>query len=152
MTLRAALLAALSCALLSTVALAADRGTSEEAIALWNKGKAYFDKNGAQATMAAMSDKNGGLVDRDLYIFCYNKDNKISAHGVSPKMVGLDANVIRNADRQGLHPGYPRHSAFRPSRAGLTTSGLIRSPRRSCRNPAMRGLTASTLCAVGVYK
>ena len=98
MNLRATFVVALSCALLSTAAIADERGTKDEAIALWNKGKAYFDKNGAQPTMAAINDKNGGFMDRDLYIFCYGSDNKLAAIGSNPKLVGMNADEFRDAD------------------------------------------------------
>jgi cytochrome c len=98
MNLRARFVLALSCAVLSTAAVAEDRGTPEDAIALWNKGRAYFEKNGAQATMAAFDDKTSAFFDRDLYFVCYGSDDKLSAIGGNPKLVGMSASDFRDAD------------------------------------------------------
>lgn len=98
MTSRAMFATALVGILISTVAAAGDRGTRDEAIALWNKGKAYFDQHGGPATMAAVTDKNGGFVDRDLYIFCYDANGITTGNGANAKLIGVDATQLRDAD------------------------------------------------------
>jgi signal transduction histidine kinase len=36
-------------------------------------------------------------VDRDLYVFCFGPDKKVTAH-IDPKMVGVDTSTLKDPD------------------------------------------------------
>lgn len=83
--------------LVSVVAGAADKGTPDEAKALLDRAVAAVKADEARA-LAAFSDPKGGYVDRDLYVFCFDKAGRITAHGANQAMVGTDATVLKDPD------------------------------------------------------
>lgn len=87
--------------LASVVAGAADKGTADEARALLDKAVAAVKADEAKA-LASFNDPKGGFVDRDLYVFCFGKDGKISANGSNPAMVGTDANTLKDPDGKAI--------------------------------------------------
>lgn len=63
-------------------------GTPEQAKQLVEKTEQFYKANGRDKTLAAVTDKNGGFVDGDLYIFAYSEDGVIIGHGGNPALVG----------------------------------------------------------------
>jgi cytochrome c len=45
---------------------------------------------GPEKAFPAFNDKNGGFVDRDLYIVVYDGAGRCLAHGANPKLIGKD--------------------------------------------------------------
>jgi signal transduction histidine kinase len=87
--------------LVSVGAVAADKGTPDEAKALLDKAVAAVKADEAKA-LAAFNDPKGGFVDRDLYVFCFDKDGKITAQGANPAMVGTNAKTIKDPDGKAI--------------------------------------------------
>ena len=81
------------------LAVAADRGTAEEASALVKKGITYLKANGPEKSYAAFNDPQGQFVDRDLYLFVFDMNGKTLAHGANKKL--LDKNLIALKDADG---------------------------------------------------
>lgn len=77
--------------------VAGEKGTPEEAKALLGKAVSAMETDQAKA-LAAFNDPKGGYVDRDLYVFCFDKDGKITAHGADKGMVGTDATTLKDPD------------------------------------------------------
>ncbi|CAN7323682.1 MULTISPECIES: cache domain-containing protein [Duganella] len=74
---------------ISSSALAADKGTKEEAVAMVKKAVALIKSDGKEKAFAAISDpSNTTFHDRDLYIYVYDLNGVALAHGNNPKMVG----------------------------------------------------------------
>ena len=76
-------------------------GTKPEAKALVEKAAAFIKKNGkpsglAEITMAA--DRQGTLLDRDLYIFAYDFSGKVTAHGANKQLVGKNLFDMQDTD------------------------------------------------------
>jgi cytochrome c len=93
------LLAAVAPLLLSGAALAGDRGTKPEAIAMVKKAAEFIKTNGADKAYAAFTDKaNTMFHDRDLYVVTYDLTGKCLAHGSNPKLVGKDLMDAQDAD------------------------------------------------------
>ena len=91
-------------ALLSPIrSMAADRGSAEEAKALVARAIALFDREGPEKTFAAIQDRSGGFVDRDLYVFVYGPKRTIVAHGGDPALVGTAVDGYVDVD--GVHFG-----------------------------------------------
>lgn len=76
-------------------ALAADHGTRDEAKALAEKAATLLKDNPDKA-FAAFDDKNGGFVDRDLYVFVLDKDGIFKAHGGKPVLVGKGGTAMKD--------------------------------------------------------
>lgn len=83
----------------SMAAVAADKGSAEEATALVKKAVAYLKANGKEKAFAEFSNPNGQFKDRDLYIAVNDMNGKMLAHGANPKLI--DKNLIDLKDVEG---------------------------------------------------
>ena len=85
-TLKALLLAAVCSSFLSITSFADEFGTKEEATALLERGIALvrIDKNRA---LDLFTSGEGGLIQKDLYVFCFAPDGTVIAH---PNIIGLN--------------------------------------------------------------
>ena len=81
-------------------AMAAVRGTPEEAMALVKKAAMYLKAHGKDKAFAEFNDTKGQFVDRDLYIFVYDLKgtNLAIGNGRSDKMVGKNLYDMRDVD------------------------------------------------------
>lgn len=79
----------LMCALFFAVApaMAGTQGTKEEAKALAEKAVALVKSDGDKA-YAKFQEKDGGFIDRDLYVFVIEDSGIFKAHGAKPVLVG----------------------------------------------------------------
>jgi signal transduction histidine kinase len=74
---------------MSGAALAADKGSADEAVAMVKKAVALIKSDGKEKAFAAFSDPaNTTFHDRDLYVYVYDLNGVALAHGNNPKMVG----------------------------------------------------------------
>jgi hypothetical protein len=86
-------------ALLLAVGVAAgEKGTPAEAQALLAKAVATVEKDGSAKAIAEFNDPSGGFRDRDLYVFCMDASNKITAH---PDTVLRGTDVAAMKDSSG---------------------------------------------------
>ena len=84
-------------ALLSaSLAIAADDKAA--AIAMVDKGAAYMDKNGKDALIKAVNDKNPDFVNETTYLTVRAPDGTQLAHPTNPKLVGKNMVVLGDAD------------------------------------------------------
>jgi signal transduction histidine kinase len=65
-------------------------GTPEEAKELVAEAIAFYKTNGREKALAEFSKPKGQFAKGDLYIFVYNPNGTIIAHGGDPKLVGQD--------------------------------------------------------------
>lgn len=72
--------------------------TKAEAQAMVKKGVAFIKANGTEKGYAAISDKAGQFIDRDLYLVVYGLDGKCLAHGANPKQIGRDLIDLTDVD------------------------------------------------------
>jgi cytochrome c len=94
------LLAAVISLALCGGAVAAEKGSKEEAVAMVKKAVAMVKSDGKEKTFAAISDPtNTNFHDRDLYIYVYDFNGVALAHGNNPKMVGKS--LIGLKDNEG---------------------------------------------------
>ena len=91
------LFAALVCAV-PFAALASEHATRDEAVAMVKKGVAFWKTNGNDKTYAAITDKKGQFIDRDLYLVIYGLDGTVRAHGANEKMVGRNLIDLKDVD------------------------------------------------------
>ncbi|NEX62213.1 cache domain-containing protein [Noviherbaspirillum galbum] len=97
--------AILALATIPLTSIAAERGSLDEAKALVQKAKAYLKANGPEKSYAAFSDPKGSFVDRDLYIYVYDKELKNLAHGGNQKLIGKNLSDMRDADGNYFNQG-----------------------------------------------
>ncbi len=76
----------------------ASNATKDEAQAMVKKGIAFIKANGVDKGYAAISDKGGPFIDRDLYLVVYGLDGKCLAHGANPKQIGRDLIDLTDVD------------------------------------------------------
>ncbi|MBF0448165.1 MAG: cache domain-containing protein [Magnetococcales bacterium] len=73
----------------STAAEVADEmGTVFEARTLCRKAMITLYKIGSEQAFKQFSDPNGGFLEKDLYVFCMDKDGVMLSHAENPELVG----------------------------------------------------------------
>lgn len=77
----------LLCAILFAASPAMAGGTKDEAKALSDKAIALIKSDGEKA-YAKFQEKDGGFIDRDLYVFVIQDSGNFKAHGAKPVLVG----------------------------------------------------------------
>jgi len=83
---------------LASPAMAADRGSKDEAKALVEKAAAYLRENGKDKAVAEFNKADGLFIDRDLYIVAMSMDGIRLAHGKNQKLVGLSIEDFKDVD------------------------------------------------------
>jgi len=89
----------------SAVAMASDKGTADEAMAMVKKGVAFVKANGKEKAFAEFSNPKGPFVDRDLYVMVYDMEGNNKAHGSNPKLIGKNLLEIKDADGKFIVKG-----------------------------------------------
>jgi len=79
-------------------ALAADKGTKEEAVALAKKAVAFLKTQGREKALAEFNNPKGQFVDRDLYVFVGDMQGKCLAHCTMPELAGKDMMEVQDPD------------------------------------------------------
>ncbi len=80
-------------------ALAAEKGTKEEAVAMVKKAVAYLKANGREKAFKEFDNPHGQFVDRDLYVFVGDMAGRCLAHATMPQLVGK--NMMEVQDPEG---------------------------------------------------
>ena len=68
-------------------AAAAEMGTPDEAMAMSQKAASLVNSQGESA-FAVFPAKDGGFMEKDLYVFCMDLDGNMLSHAVKPELVG----------------------------------------------------------------
>lgn len=79
-------------------AWSAEFATKDEAVAMVKKAVATIGQQGAEKSYAAFNAKDGGFVDRDLYVVVYGLDGKVLSHGANAKLIGKDLIDAQDVD------------------------------------------------------
>jgi cytochrome c len=88
-------------ALFSGSAIAATR---EQAQAFSERAAAYIAEVGVEKAFADFTRPDGGFVDGELYVFCYDGKGVNKAHGGNPAFVGR--NLLHIKDPDGTEPNF----------------------------------------------
>jgi cytochrome c len=81
---------------------AAERGSQKEAKALLDKAISHVNEVGTEKAYTDFSRADGGYVDRDLYVYCFDMEGKALAHGGNPTLIGK--NLMEMKDPDGVQP------------------------------------------------
>ena len=90
----------LAALLATTIAVAgpafgAGAATPEEAKAMLDRAVKLVQTDGEEKALASFNDPKGSFRDRDLYVFCFGTDKKITAHPTVP--LGTDVTSVKNS-------------------------------------------------------
>jgi methyl-accepting chemotaxis protein len=83
----------------AVVSMRLRQASADEAHALLERAVAHVDAKGRDQAFADFHDPEGGFIDRDLYVFIFDRNGIISVFGAKPALVGEPAGAI-----QGLEP------------------------------------------------
>lgn len=106
------------CMAIMTAAIAGDRGTANDAVALVKKGISYMQKNGKDNLIRAVNNKDPQMLDRDLYLSVWDLKANVLAHGANSRLVGKDIIELKDADGKA----FMREIV---SKAATATSGWV---------------------------
>jgi len=79
-------------------ALAEDRASKDDAVAMVAKGIAAIKAKGEDAAYIEMTAPNKTFTNKDLYLVVYDMTGKCLAHGQNPKQVGKDLMGLKDPD------------------------------------------------------
>ena len=147
-TLRALILAAVCSSFVSITCFADEFGTKEEATALLERAVAVLrvDKNRA---LDLFTTGEGGLIQKDLYVFCAAPDGTLLSH---PVLVG--GNVLKFKDSEGTPVG---ELMFANAKSGATIQVTYKLQRpmtgsdKEYTKTALATRVAGLVCGVGYY-
>jgi cytochrome c len=76
--------------------------TRDQAKAFSERAAAHIEQVGAEKAFADFTRPDGGFVDGELYVFCYDSKGVNKAHGGNPSFVGR--NLLHIKDPDGTEP------------------------------------------------
>ena len=79
-------------------AVAQERGTKDEAVAMTNAAAEHVKKVGAEQAFKDFSEDKATWTKKDLYVMAYNHDGSCVAHGANAKMVGKNLLNLKDAN------------------------------------------------------
>jgi signal transduction histidine kinase len=81
------------------MALASERATADEAVAMVKRAVAYYKAaKDKEKALAEFSNQQGTFRDRDLYVMAYDKKGNCMAHGANAKLIGRNLIELKDAD------------------------------------------------------
>jgi signal transduction histidine kinase len=123
-------------------------GTAAEAKAMLERGVSEL-KTDQSAAIAKFNDPKGGFRDRDLYIFCADRDGKIIAHPTLK--LGTDMRSLK--DKSGTAFGEELYAA---AKVGEINEVSYMWPKPNSTEPVAKvsymTRVGNALCGVGYYK
>jgi signal transduction histidine kinase len=79
-------------------AIAAEKATAAEAEAMMQKALDFYKANGKEKTLAEISNPAGQFVKGDLYVFVWDMNGVVIAHGTNSKLIGKDMSQMKDVD------------------------------------------------------
>ncbi len=128
------------------------QASKDDAMAMVKKGVAFIKANGVEDGYAAVSNKSGPFIDRDLYLVVYGLDGRCLAHGANPMQIGRD--LIELTDVDGKYFVKERVSLARVKPAGFWQAYKFSNPVSKRIEPKLvycEKLGETAVCG-GVYR
>jgi len=82
------MIVAISGITLTSIALAGEMATPDEAKAMSENAQAAVNEMGREKAFAAFADPTGGFQEKDLYVFCMDNEGVMLSHAKKPDLVG----------------------------------------------------------------
>ena len=150
-TLKIFCLAVLCSSFFSVLSVADEFGTEEEAKNLLQRAIAILRVDKPRA-LEMFTSGEGGLIQKDLYVFCFTRDGTITAH---PNAVGVNIDENGLTDLRGQPLGEALSNAAQPGRVGEVTYKLFRPTTDSDEEFTKTTFVtriAGQVCGVGYYR
>ena len=130
---------------------AALAATAEQARAYSERAAAHIEQVGEETAFADFTRKDGGFVDGELYVFCYDHDGVNKAHGGNPSFVGR--NLLHIKDPDGAEPNLMIiNMGFQQGRGWVDFKWPNPVTKRIENKSAYVIRTHDVACGVGYYK
>ena len=88
------------------LANASELGTRDDALSLIARVQQEFVRDGSATTFRAINAKAAQFLDRDLYVFVYDMNGVVLAHGENPQLVGENRIDLRDQDGKFIERVY----------------------------------------------
>ena len=147
---KALVIAAVCSSFFSMASLADEFGTREEAISLLDRAikLVKVDRNRA---LDLFQSGTGGLIHKDLYVFCFAPDGTVIAH---PNILGMNTFEGGFVDIHGTNLGEALFAAAKPGKIGEAHYDYERPTTGSTkmfRKTALMTRVSGIVCGVGYY-
>jgi hypothetical protein len=137
-------------AILGSAALAdPPKATPEEAKALLTKAVKELQTAGEAKALAAFSDPKGAFIDRELYVFCFGPDNKITAH-FDHSRIGADLATYK--DPEGKEFGKEMIEVGKKGEGSVEYKWMNPVSKKVEPKLSFIKKTGQQICGVGVYR
>jgi signal transduction histidine kinase len=134
-----------------TAAMPSLAATPEQAKAFSERAAAYIEQAGEEKAFADFTRPDGGFVDGELYVFCYDHKGINKAHGGNPSFVGR--NLLRIKDPDGAEPNAMIvKMGFEQGRGWVDFKWPNPVTKRIEKKSAYVIRTHDVTCGVGYYK
>ena len=87
-----------------TPALAADRGTKDEAVAMVNAAFDHMKAAGPEKATADFNTDKDHWTNKDLYVFVFDNQGVFLSHGANNKLVGRNMANMKDAAGKAIFP------------------------------------------------
>ena len=133
-------------------AVAAERGTPDEAQAMLQAAAAHYQAVGRQRALADFSAGKAPFRHRDLYVVCVSGDYRIAAHGAMPHVVGRSLDVLQDAEGKPLGPAFYDSAAKAAKGEGSLRYRMTNpSTGQAEQKVTFTRKLGSDVCGVGTY-
>ncbi len=92
------LIAVLICLFTVGLAFAQEKGAAKDAQSLVDKAAAFYKANGAEKTLAEISNPKGQFIKGDVYVFIWGTDYVVKAHPTNAKLIGKNLKELKDTD------------------------------------------------------
>ena len=82
----------------AVVSMRLRQASADEAHDLAVRALAHIEQAGRETAIADFHDANGEFIDRDLYVFIFDRNGQITAFGSKPELVGGPASAVPGLD------------------------------------------------------
>jgi cytochrome c len=131
--------------------IVAHAATPEEAKALSERAAAYILTVGEERAFADFTRPDGGFVQGELYVFCYDRKGTNKAHGANRMFVGKSLLHIKDPDGKDLVAEIVQ-SAFEQGKIWVDFKWPNPMTKRIQEKSAYVIRTNDVVCGVGYYK
>jgi cytochrome c len=125
--------------------------TPEEAKAFSERAAAYIVQVGEAKAFADFSRPNGGFVDGELCVFCYDREGVSKAHGANPLFVGKNLLHIKDPDGKELEAAIVK-TGFEQGRGWVDFKWPNPMTKTIQSKSAYVIRTNDVVCGVGYYR
>ena len=135
----------------TTSPVAALAATAEQAKDFSERAAAHIEQVGDETAFADFTRKDGGFVDGELYVFCYDHNGVNKAHGGNASFVGR--NLLHIKDPDGAEPNLMIvNMGFQQGRGWVDFKWPNPVTKRIENKSAYVIRTHDVACGVGYYK